>query len=76
MSVETVLEAVRTLSIDDQRLVVETIIDELGVDPDLTVISEAEKELIEKRLTSYRVNPERVRPFEEVVERIRAKLSQ
>ncbi|HEX3147474.1 MAG TPA: addiction module protein [Gemmataceae bacterium] len=75
MSIEAALEVVRSLSIDDQRLVTETLIEELGIDPDESVISEAEKEFIEHRLASYRANPDRVRPFEEVIDEIEAKVA-
>lgn len=73
MSVEAILEAVRALQPDDQRLVAETILDGLA---DSEPLSEAEKAHIDRRLASYRANPDRVTPFEEVLDRIDAELDQ
>lgn len=69
MTVEAILEAVRTLPPNEQRGVAETILDEL----DGGEITEEEKQLIERRLAAYRANPDAGKPFEEVAARVRAK---
>jgi putative addiction module component (TIGR02574 family) len=71
MSVEAILNAVRALPPDDQRLVVERIREEF--DPPL---SETEKEHIERRLAAYYANPDRVTPFEEALDEIEAELGE
>jgi putative addiction module component (TIGR02574 family) len=76
MSIDAILAAIRALAPDEQRIVAETILDELGDSESDDTLSDAEKELIEKRLAAYRANPERVVPYEEASARIRAKLSQ
>jgi putative addiction module component (TIGR02574 family) len=71
MSIETILEAVRALPPDDQRLVAETILEQLD---DAEPLTDVQKELLDHRLAAYRANPGRGRPFEEVLDRIEAEL--
>lgn len=71
MSVEAILDAVRALPPDDQRLVVEKIREEF--DPPLT---EAERKHIEQRLATYYANPDRVTPFEDAFAEIEAELGE
>lgn len=72
MSVEAILNAVRALPPEDKWLVFEEIGKELGSDEPL--VTDADKEMIDRRLAAHRANPTEGRPFEEVLDEIEAKL--
>lgn len=72
MSVDAILDAVRALAPDDKWLVFEEIGKELGSDGPL--VTDAEKEMIDRRLAAHRANPTGGRPFEEVLDEIESKL--
>jgi putative addiction module component (TIGR02574 family) len=76
MSLEAILDAVRALPPTDQRIVAETILEELGDEGDDLPPTDAEKEHIDRRLAAYRSNPDAVVPLDEAIAHVEAKLDE
>ena len=74
MSVEAILEAVRSLPLDERRRVAETIVEELTDEIDDLPLTDAEKAHIDQRLAAYRANPGAVIPLDEAIAQVEAEL--
>jgi len=65
------LAEIAQLSLSERIQLVEDIWDTVAAAPDSLGLSEAQREELERRLQTYRQNPQPVTPWQEVSQRIR-----
>jgi putative addiction module component (TIGR02574 family) len=74
MDLPAVLTAVRSLSVEDRLLVVDTIMDEVAAEQEHAPLSEAKREELDRRIADDDANPEDVVSWEEAEGSILARL--
>lgn len=73
MDVSTVMKEVDNWSVEERLRLIEEVWDSLSARPQEIVLSEAQKQDLQRRLDAYRDNPKAGSPWEEVEARLRGK---